>query len=149
MRSIPLNNLTPRAQRVLEHTRKEADRLNRHYIGAEHLALSMIGLGESIAVNVLQRLGLDPKKLRSEVQKRVVAGDQKILGNVPFTPGAKQVIALAVEEANRFGHPYVGTEHVLLGLLQEGEGIPAMTLKDLGVDIDHARHEVATLSRSR
>lgn len=138
-----LNNFTPRAQQVLALSRKEADRLNHNYLGTEHLLLGLIKLGQGVAVNVLQRLGLDLETVRLEVEKKVGTGpDQKVAGAIPYTPRVKKVLALAGKEAKALNHTYVGTEHLLLGLLREGDGVAARVLKDLDVDIEQARQEV-------
>ena len=138
-----LNNFTPRAQQVLALARKEADRLNHNYFGTEHLLLGLIKLGQGVAVNVLQRLGLDLETVRLEVEKKVGTGpDQKVAGAIPYTPRVKKVLSLAQKEAKALNHTYVGTEHLLLGLLREGDGVAARVLKDLDVDIEQARQEV-------
>lgn len=138
-----LNNFTPRAQQVLALARKEADRLNHNFLGTEHLLLGLIKLGQGVAVNVLQRLGLDLETVRLEVEKKIGTGpDQKTIGNIPYTPRVKKVLALAGKEAKALNHSYVGTEHILLGLLREGDGVAARVLKDLEVDIEQARQEV-------
>ena len=138
-----LNNFTPRAQQVLALARKEADRLNHNFLGTEHLLLGLIKLGQGVAVNVLQRLGLDLETVRLEVEKKVGTGpDQKMVGSIPYTPRVKKVLTLAAKEAKALNHTYVGTEHILLGLLREGEGVAAQVLKDLEVDIEQARQEV-------
>lgn len=138
-----LNNFTPRAQQVLALARKEADRLNHNFLGTEHLLLGLIKLGQGVAVNVIQRLGLDLDTVRLKVEEKVGTGpDQKVAGNIPFTPRVKKVLALAAKEAKALNHTYVGTEHILLGLLREGDGVAARVLKDLDVDIEQARQEV-------
>lgn len=138
-----LNNFTPRAQQVLALARKEADRLNHNFLGTEHLLLGLIKLGQGVAVNVLQRLGLDMETVRLEIEKKVGTGpDQKVIGNIPYTPRVKKVLSLAAKEAKALNHTYVGTEHILLGLLREGDGVAARVLKDLEIDIEQARQEV-------
>ncbi|HPA16636.1 MAG TPA: ATP-dependent Clp protease ATP-binding subunit [Verrucomicrobiae bacterium] len=138
-----MNNFTPRAQQVLALARKEADRFNHNYIGTEHLLLGLIKLGQGVAVNVLQKMGLDLETVRMEVEKQVGTGpDTKIVGNIPYTPRVKKVLALANKEAKNLNHSYVGTEHILLGLLREGEGVAARVLKSLDVDIERTRVEV-------
>src|ERR1700723_1969968 len=135
-----MNNFTPRAQQVLALARKEADRFNHNFVGTEHLLLGLIKLGQGVAVNVLQKLGLDLDTVRMEVEKQVGTGpDQKMIGNIPYTPRVKKVLALASKEAKALNHTYVGTEHILLGLLREGDGIAAKVLKNLDVDIEEAR----------
>src|SRR6266853_797039 len=138
-----MNNFTPRAQQVLALARKEADRFNHNYVGTEHLLLGLIKLGQGVAVNVLQKLGLDLETVRMEVEKQVGTGpDQKMIGNIPYTPRVKKVLALAVKEAKALNHTYVGTEHILLGLLREGDGVAARVLKNLDVDIEQTRQEI-------
>jgi ATP-dependent Clp protease ATP-binding subunit ClpC len=143
MNDESLNNFTPRAQQVLALARKEADRLNHNFLGTEHLLLGLIKLGQGVAVNVLQRLGLDMETVRLKVEEKVGTGpDQKVIGNIPYTPRVKKVLSLAAKEAKQLNHTYVGTEHILLGLLREGDGVAAKVLKELDVDIEQARQEV-------
>src|SRR5579863_4883325 len=137
------NNFTPRAQQVLALARKEADRFNHNFVGTEHLLLGLIKLGQGVAVNVLQKLGLDLETVRMAVEKAVGTGpDQKMIGNIPYTPRVKKVLALAAKEAKALNHTYVGTEHILLGLLREGDGVAARVLKNLDVDIEQTRQEI-------
>jgi ATP-dependent Clp protease ATP-binding subunit ClpC len=137
-----MSNFTPRAQQVLALARKEADRLNHNFLGTEHLLLGLIKLGQGVAVNVLTKMGLDLETVRLEVEKQVGTGpDQKMIGNIPYTPRVKKVIALAQKEAKNLNHTYVGTEHLLLGLLREGDGVAAKVLRSLDVDIEVARQE--------
>jgi ATP-dependent Clp protease ATP-binding subunit ClpC len=138
-----MSNFTPRAQQVLALARKEADRLNHNFLGTEHLLLGLIKLGQGVAVNVLQKMGLDLETVRLEVEKQTPSGpDQKMIGNIPYTPRVKKVIALAQKEAKNLNHTYVGTEHLLLGLLREGDGVAAKVLRALDVDIEQARQEI-------
>src|SRR5246500_2180591 len=138
-----MNNFTPRAQQVLQLARKEADRFNHNYVGTEHLLLGLIKLGQGVAVNVLQKMGLDLETVRMEVEKQVGSGPEtKIVGNVPYTPRVKKVLALAGKEAKALSHSYVGTEHILLGLLKEGEGVAARVLKSLEIDIERTKNEI-------
>ena len=138
-----MSNFTPRAQQVLALARKEADRLNHNFLGTEHLLLGLIKLGQGVAVNVLQGMGIDLESVRMEVEKQVGTGpDQKMIGNIPYTPRVKKVIALAQKEAKNLNHTYVGTEHLLLGLLREGDGVAAKVLRALDVDIEQARQEI-------
>ena len=138
-----MNNFTPRAQQVLALARKEADRFNHSYVGTEHLLLGLIKLGQGVAVNVLERMGLELESVRMEVEKEVGSGPpQKSAGNIPYTPRVKKVLALANKEAKSLNHSYVGTEHLLLGLLREGEGVAARVLKRLDVDIQRTRNEI-------
>ena len=138
-----MNNFTPRAQQVLALARKEADRFNHNYVGTEHLLLGLIKLGQGVAVNVLQKMGLDLGTVRQEVENHVGQGPEtKMVGNIPYTPRVKKVLALAGREAKALNHSYVGTEHILLGLLREGEGVAARVLKSLDVDIERTRNEI-------
>ena len=135
-----MSNFTPRAQQVLALARKEADRFNHNFLGTEHLLLGLIKLGQGVAVNVLQGMGIDLETVRIAVEKEVGTGpDQKMIGNIPYTPRVKKVLALASKEAKALNHTYVGTEHILLGLLREGDGMAAKVLKNLDVDIEEAR----------
>src|SRR5277367_5976217 len=138
-----MNNFTPRAQQVLALARKETDRFNHNYVGTEHLLLGLIKLGQGVDVNVLQKMGLDLETVRMEVEKQVGSGPEtKMVGNIPYTPRVKKVLALAGKEAKLLNHSYVGTEHILLGLLREGEGVAARVLKNLEVDIERTRNEI-------
>jgi ATP-dependent Clp protease ATP-binding subunit ClpC len=137
---------TERAQRVFLIAQNEAKPLNHDYVGPEHLLLSLIALGEGLAAQVLANLGVDLQRVRSEIEKIVGTRDNAmLLGELPFTPRAKKVLELAVEEAQTMGHNYVGTEHLLLGLIREEEGVPARVLKNLGVRLDVVREEVIAL----
>ena len=138
-----MNNFTPRAQQVLALASKEAERFNHNYVGTEHLLLGLIKLGQGVAVNVLQKMGLDLERVRMEVEKHVgPPPETKMIGNIPYTPRVKKVLALAGKEAGALNHSFVGTEHILLGLLREGEGIAARVLKSLEVDPAQVRNEI-------
>lgn len=137
------DRFTNRAKQVIILARKEADRFNHNYIGTEHLLLGLIKLGQGVAVDVLRSMGVDFETIRMEVEKNVGTGpENKAVGDVPLTLRAKKVIELAVEEAKNLNHTYIGTEHLLLGLLQEGEGVAARILMNLNVDIEKARAEI-------
>ena len=138
-----MNNFTPRAQQVLALARKEADRFNHNYVGTEHILLGLIKLGQGVAVSVLQNMGLDLETVRIEVEKQVGSGpDNTVSGNIPYTPRVKKVLSLSNKEAEQLDHSYVGTEHILLGLLREGEGVAARVLTSLNVDINQTRQEI-------
>ena len=138
-----MNDFTPRAQQVLALARKEAERFNHNYVGTEHLLLGLIKLGQGVAVNVLQKMGLDLERVRLEVEKHVGSHPEThMIGNIPYTPRVKKVLALAGKEAKALNHSYVGTEHILLGLLREGEGVAARVLKGLEVDSARTRNEI-------
>jgi ATP-dependent Clp protease ATP-binding subunit ClpC len=143
MSQEPMNNFTPRAQQVLALARKEADRFHHNYVGTEHLLLGLIKLGQGVAVSVLQKMGLDLETVRAAVEKQVGTGQEtKAQASIPYTPRVKKVLALAGKEAKTLNHSYVGTEHILLGLLREGEGVAARVLKSLEIDIERTRNEI-------
>ena len=138
-----IRNFTPRAEQVLALARKEADRFHHNFVGTEHVLMGLLGLGQGVAVNVLQRQGLRLETVRLEVEKQVGTGpDPKMIGNIPYTPRVKKVLALAAQEAKVLNHSYVGTEHLLLGLLREGDGVAARVLNQLGVELERTRQEV-------
>src|SRR5437899_6722489 len=118
-----MNHLTPRAARILELAREESARFNHNFVGTEHVLLGLLGLGSGVAVNVLQNQGLDTDVVRKEIEKQIGSGpEQQIIGHIPFTPRVMKVIELAAKEAKALSHTYIGTEHILLGLLRENEG---------------------------
>ena len=133
---------TERAKQVLVLAREEASRFNHNYIGTEHLLLGLVREGEGIAAKVLYDMGVDLTKVRSAVEFIIGRGERVNVGEISLTPRAKKVIELAVEEARRLGHNYIGTEHLLLGLVREGEGIAAGVLESLGVSLEKVRQKV-------
>ena len=136
----PASNFTPRAQQVLALARKESDRFNHNYLGTEHLLLDLIKLGQGTAVKVLQDMGIDLQTIRMAVEKQIGTGpNEKMIGNVPFTPRVKKVLDLARREARNLNHTYIGTEHLLLGLMREGDGIGAQVLRNCGVNLEKLR----------
>ena len=138
-----MNNFTSRAQQVLVLARKEAERFKHNYVGTEHLLLGLIKLGQGVAVNVLRKMGLDLERVRMEVEEHVDSHPEtNMIGNIPYTPRVKKVLALAGKEAKALNHSFVGTEHILLGLLREGEGVAARVLKRLEVDPARTRNEI-------
>jgi len=138
-----MSDFTPRAQQVLVLARKEAERFKHNYVGTEHLLLGLIKLGQGVAVNVLHKMGLDLERVRMEVEEHVDSHPEtNMIGNIPYTPRVKKVLALAGKEAKALNHSYVGTEHILLGLLREGEGVAARVLKSLDVDPARTRNEI-------
>ncbi|MBI4678601.1 MAG: ATP-dependent Clp protease ATP-binding subunit [Elusimicrobia bacterium] len=140
------NRFTERAQRVILIAQEEAKRLNHDYVGTEHILLGLIALGEGVAAQVLANLGVDLRRVRAEIEKIVGTGDNvMLLGEIPFTPRAKKVLEYAVEEAQHMGHSYVGTEHLLLGLIREEEGVAARVLENLGLKLEVVREEVLNL----
>jgi ATP-dependent Clp protease ATP-binding subunit ClpC len=125
-------DFTPAANNTLRLAREEAVRLRHNFVGSEHLLLGLVKSGHGVAVKVLQHLGTDLETVRNKVEEYVGYGSEpKIFGNPPYTPRAKKVLALAGKEAKDRKHTFVGTEHILLGLMREGEGVAARVLKDL------------------
>lgn len=136
---------TERAQKVLILAQEEARRLRYPYIGTEHILLGLIKEGEGIAAKALEQMNISGEKVRAAVEQMVETGDQAVLGDIPPTPRAKKVLELAVEESRRMGHNYVGTEHLLLGLVREGEGVAAQVLVSLGADLERVRQQVLNM----
>ena len=137
---------TERAQRVILIAQEEAKRLNHDYVGTEHILLGLIALGEGVASQVLASLGTDLRKVRAEIEKIVGIGDNMmLLGEIPFTPRAKKVLEYAVEEAQHMSHSYIGTEHILMGLIREEEGVAARVLENLGLKLETVREEVLSI----
>jgi hypothetical protein len=137
---------TDRARKVMQLANQEAQRFNHEYIGTEHILLGLVKEGSGVAANVLKNLDIDLRKLRLEVEKIVQSGpDLVTMGKLPQTPRAKKVIEYSIEEARNLNHNYVGTEHVLLGLLREQEGVAAQVLMNIGLKLADARKEVLTL----
>ena len=138
-----MNNFTPRAQQVLAHARREADRFNHHYIGTEHLLLGLLKLGKGVAVTILENLGVELNAVRQQVEQQIGRGTEpQAEGNIPYTPRVRKVLALANREAQELNHTYVGTEHLLLGLIRDGDGVAGQILRHFGVDLEQARREL-------
>src|SRR5215210_2897105 len=139
---------TDRARKVMQLANQEAQRFHHEYIGTEHMLLGLIKEGSGVASNVLKNLDVDLRKIRLEVEKIVQTGpggDQVVLGKLPHTPRALKAINFAVDEARNLNHNYVGTEHLLLGLLREQEGVAAQVLMNLGLKLEDVREEVLNL----
>lgn len=136
---------TERAQKVIAYAQEEARRLNHNVVGTEHLLLGLIREGEGVAARALMNLGVDLQKVREQVENLIGVGPFAIQGPIGYTPRAKRVLELALDESRRLKHNYVGTEHILLGLIREGEGVAAQVLANLGVSLDRARNEVLSL----
>ena len=136
------DKFTERARKVLTLAQEEAQRFNHNYIGTEHLLLGLVREGEGVAAKVLANMGVELNKVRSAVEFIIGRGDRVVVGEIGLTPRAKKVIELAVDEARRLNHHYIGTEHLLLGLVREGEGIAAGVLESLGVSLDKVRAQV-------
>ncbi|MXX30765.1 MAG: ATP-dependent Clp protease ATP-binding subunit [Chloroflexi bacterium] len=139
------DKFTERARRVLTLAQEEAQRFNHNYIGTEHLLLGLVREGDGVAAKVLSNLGVELTKVRSAVEFIIGRGDRAVLGEIGLTPRAKKVIELAVDEARRLNHHYIGTEHLLLGLVREGEGIAAGVLESLGVNLERVRAETTRI----
>jgi ATP-dependent Clp protease ATP-binding subunit ClpA len=136
------DTFTERARKALQLAQEEAQRFNHNYIGTEHILLGLVREGGDVAGRVLNNLGLDLHKVRFSVEFIIGRGERQVLGELGLTPRAKRVIELSVDEARRLKHDYIGTEHLLLGLIREGEGIAAGVLESLGVSLDRVRREV-------
>jgi ATP-dependent Clp protease ATP-binding subunit ClpC len=136
---------TERAQQVLVLAQEEAKRLNHNFIGTEHLLLGLVREGSGVAARALQNMGVDLNKVRQQVERITPKGEKILAQSISYTPRAKRVVELAIEESQNLGHNYVGTEHIMLGLLREGEGIAAQVLSNLQVDLKRARKEVLQL----
>ncbi|MFH1655273.1 MAG: Clp protease N-terminal domain-containing protein, partial [Candidatus Omnitrophota bacterium] len=140
------NRFTERARKVIILAKEEARRFNHDYIGTEHLLLGLVREGEGVAAAVLQKMGISLENIRIEIEKLVQPGPTtQVLGDIPFTPRAKKVLELSAEEARSLGHNYIGTEHLLLGLIKEGEGVASQVLLNLGLDLNKVRNEVMGL----
>jgi ATP-dependent Clp protease ATP-binding subunit ClpC len=138
--------LTDRARKVMALANQEAQRLNHEYIGTEHILLGLVKEGSGVGANVLKNLDIDLRKVRIEVEKLVKTGPEMVtMGKLPQTPRAKKVIEYAIEEARNLNHNYVGTEHLLLGLLREHDGVAAQVLMNLGLKLEEVREEVLNL----
>ncbi len=133
---------TERTRKALQLAQEEAQRFNHNYIGTEHILLGLVRQGDGVAARVLNNLGIELNKVRSAVEFIIGRGDTAVMGEIGLTPRAKRVIELAVDEARRLNHHYIGTEHLLLGLVREGEGIAAGVLESLGVSLEKVRRSV-------
>ena len=136
---------TDRARRVVVLAQEEARLLNHNYIGTEHILLGLIHEGEGVAAKALESLGISLEAVRSQVEEIIGQGGQSPSGHIPFTPRAKKVLELSLREALQLGHNYIGTEHILLGLIREGEGVAAQVLVKLGADLSRVRQQVIQL----
>src|SRR3954468_4497623 len=139
---------TDRARKVMQLANQEAQRFNHEYIGTEHILLGLVKEGSGVAANVLKNLDIDLRKIRLEVEKIVQhgpGGEQVVMGRLPHTPPAKKVIEYSIEDARNLNHNYGGTEHLLLGLLREQEGVAAQVLMNLGLKLEDVREEVLNL----
>ncbi len=140
---------TDRARRVVVLAQEEARMLDHNYIGTEHILLGLIHEGEGVAAASLESLGISLEAVRQGVEQIIGKGQQQPSGHIPFTPRAKKVLELSLREALQLGHDYIGTEHILLGLIREGEGVAAQVLVKLGADLNRVRQQVIQLLRDR
>jgi Clp amino terminal domain, pathogenicity island component/UvrB/uvrC motif len=136
---------TDRARRVVVLAQEEARMLNHNYIGTEHILLGLIHEGEGVAARALESLGISLEAVRQQVEEIIGQGQQAPSGYIPFTPRTKKVLDLSSREALQLGHNYIGTEHILLGLIREGEGVAAQVLVKLGADLNRVRQQVIQL----
>ena len=136
---------TDRARRVVVLAQEEARLLNHNYIGTEHILLGLIHEGEGVAAKALESLGISLEAVRAQVEEIIGQGQSAPTGHIPFTPRAKKVLELSLREALQLGHNYIGTEHILLGLIREGEGVAAQVLVGLGAGLDRVRQQVVQL----
>ena len=140
---------TERARRVVVLAQEEARMLNHNYIGTEHILLGLIREGEGVAARLLESLGISLESVRQQVKEIIGRGEQAPSGHIPFTPRAKKVLELSLREAKALGHNYIGTEHILLGLIREGSGVAAQVLVKLGADLNRTRQQVVQLLPGR
>jgi ATP-dependent Clp protease ATP-binding subunit ClpA len=133
---------TDRARRVVVLAQEEARMLNHNYIGTEHFLLGLIHEGEGVAARALESLGISLVVVRQHVEEMIGQGQQAPSGHIPFTPRAKKALELSLRESQQLGHNYIGTEHILLGLIREGEGVAAQVLVKLGADLNRVREQV-------
>jgi ATP-dependent Clp protease ATP-binding subunit ClpA len=136
---------TDRARRVVVLAQEEARLLSHSYIGTEHILLGLIHEGEGVAAKALESLGISLEAVRNQVEEIIGQGGTSPSGHIPFTPRAKKVLELSLREALQLGHNYIGTEHILLGLIREGEGVSAQVLVKLGADLSSVRQQVIRL----
>ena len=140
---------TDRARRVVVLAQEEARMLNHNYIGTEHLLLGLIHEGEGVAATALESLGISLQDVRQNVEEMIGRGQHELSGHIPFTPRTKRVLELSLRESQQLGHDYIGTEHILLGLIREGEGVAAQVLVKMGADLNRVRQQVLQLLGGR
>ena len=140
---VRVHGFTPRTQQALAMARLESERLGHHFIGTEHLVLGLIRLGQGVAVNVLTKMRVDLNNLRAEVESQLASSGDRVMDvRIPYTPRVKRVLELADKERRVINHTYVGTEHILLALIREGEGVAGRILKGLGLNSENVRQEI-------
>jgi ATP-dependent Clp protease ATP-binding subunit ClpC len=144
-RRAMFKRFTDRARRVVVMAQEEARMLNHSFIGTEHILLGLIREGEGVAAEALESLGISLDAVRQQVEEIIGRGQHAPSGHIPFTPRAKKVLELSLREAVQLGHEYIGTEHILLGLIREGDGVAAQVLVKRGADLNRARQQVTQL----
>jgi hypothetical protein len=148
-RQTMFQRFTDRARQVVVLAQEEARRLDHNYIGTEHILLGLIHEGEGVAAKALESLGISLDAVRQQVEEIIGQGQQAPSGHIPFTPRAKKVLELSLRESMQLGHTYIGTEHILLGLVREGDGVAAQVLVRLGADLNRVRQQVIQLLAGR
>jgi ATP-dependent Clp protease ATP-binding subunit ClpA len=148
-RRAMFERFTDRARRVVVLAQEEARMLNHNYIGTEHILLGLIHEGQGVAAEALESLGISLDAVRQQVEEIIGQGQEVPSGHIPFTPRGKKVLELSLRESLQLGHNYIGTEHILLGLIREGDGVAAQVLVRLGADLDRVRQQVIQLIASR
>lgn len=138
-----MNNFTPRAQQVMNHARRVADRFHHNYIGAEHVLLGLLKLGQGVAVSVIQNAGIDIEKLSAQIEQSMTPGtNEGSMGSLPLTPRVRRLLERAGQEAKELRHTYVGTEHLLLAILRDEDGLASHALTEAGLTYGDARKSV-------
>jgi ATP-dependent Clp protease ATP-binding subunit ClpC len=145
MGNAMFERFTDRARRVVVHAQEEARALDHNYIGTEHILLGLVHEGEGVAAKALESLGIGLETVRRRTEEAIGHGQHASSGHIPFTPQAKKVLELSLRESVQFGHHYIGTEHILLGLIRQGDGVAVQVLTGLGADLDHVRQQVVQL----
>jgi ATP-dependent Clp protease ATP-binding subunit ClpC len=136
---------TDRARRVVVMAQEEAGTLDHSYVGTEHILLGLIREGAGVAAKALESMGIGPDTVRQQVEESIGRGHQAPSGHIPFTPQAKKVLELALSESQALGHQYIGTEHILLGVIRQADGVAGQVLVNLGADLTRARQQVIQL----
>jgi ATP-dependent Clp protease ATP-binding subunit ClpC len=145
MGNAMFERFTDRARRVVVYAQDEARELDHNFIGTEHILLGLVHEGEGVGVKALESLGISLETVRQRVEEIVGHGQHASTGHIPFTPQAKKVLEQSLVESRHLGHPYIGTEHILVGLIRQGDGVAAQVLTALGADLDRVRQEVIRL----
>jgi ATP-dependent Clp protease ATP-binding subunit ClpC len=145
MGTAMFERFTDRGRRVVVYAQEEARALDHNYIGTEHILLGLVHEGKGVGAKALESLGIGLETVRQRVEETIGHGQYASTGHIPFTPRAKKVLEQALRESQHLGHHYIGTEHILLGLIRQGDGVAAQVLTELGADLDRAREQVIQL----